>query len=81
LQLGIVALLFLFRKPPSRSNRDAGFRDTKSTYNLDFLGLREKELEDRILDLIQAFMLELGCSQLKEQIEVVKQEFSREGKK
>lgn len=36
----------------------------KSSYNLDFLGLKEsfkeKDLEDRILDHIQAFMLELG---------------------
>jgi len=36
----------------------------KSSYNLDFLGLKksfkEKDLEDRILDHIQAFVLELG---------------------
>lgn len=36
----------------------------KSSYNLDFLGLKEefkeKELEDRILNHLQAFMLELG---------------------
>jgi predicted nuclease of restriction endonuclease-like (RecB) superfamily len=36
----------------------------KSSYNLDFLGLREtfkeKDLEDRIIDHLQAFMLGLG---------------------
>jgi len=36
----------------------------KSSYNLEFLGLhgvvRERELEDRLISRLQAFLLELG---------------------
>jgi hypothetical protein len=40
-------------------------RNLKSSYNLDFLGLRralrERELKDRLISRLQSFLLELGC--------------------